>query len=66
MSRKPKPKAPRKPRPPVVFITIGRPPKHGQTGARYNVYLPPNVVQALRKLGDGNLSAGIVKAATLT
>jgi hypothetical protein len=44
---------------------VGRPPKHGQTGARYNVYLPPNVVAQLRKLGDGNLSAGIVKAATL-
>jgi len=32
---------------------------------RYNVSLPPEVAEALRKAGDGNMSAGIRLAAKL-
>lgn len=38
----------------------------GDTPAqRYNVSLPPEVAEALRKAGDGNMSAGVRLAAKL-
>ena len=40
----------------------GRPPLGDETGFRVNVYLDDETVEAAKKLGDGNLSAGIRKA----
>lgn len=41
----------------------GRPSLSGETGQRYQVHLPPTVADKLRKLGEGSLSQGIIKAA---
>lgn len=44
----------------------GRPPVTDRdTGSRYQVYLLPDSVAALRSLGHGSLSAGIAAAALL-
>lgn len=39
----------------------GRPPKM-RDGRRINLYLPQAVVDRLEKLGDGNVSLGVVRA----
>lgn len=41
----------------------GRPLLGKQPRKRYQVVLEPRVAERLRKYGDGNLSAGIVRAA---
>lgn len=41
----------------------GRPPINGERGERFQVHLPPTIEAALRALGDGSLSQGIVRAA---
>lgn len=41
----------------------GRPSLSGETGERYQVTIPPTVADKLRRLGDGSLSQGIIKAA---
>ena len=38
---------------------LGRPPLGDETGFRVNVYLDDETVEAARKIGNGNLSAGI-------
>ena len=47
---------------PPVKRGRGRPPLSGETGERYQVTIPPSVVQKLRRLGKGSLSGGIIKA----
>lgn len=42
----------------------GRPLLGAEPRKRYQVMLEPKVAERLRKLGDGNLSAGIVLAAS--
>jgi len=41
----------------------GRPPlsESGEVGARYQVHLPPSVADALRAVGGGSLSQGIIQ-----
>lgn len=41
----------------------GRPPiaLNGEIGERYQVRIPPSVMERIRKLGGGSLSQGIVK-----
>lgn len=41
----------------------GRPPFADTPGKRLQVHLPPKVEAALRKMGDGSLSLGIIRAA---
>lgn len=43
----------------------GRPLKGREAKARYQVMLEPAVAEKLRRLGNGNLSAGIAHAAAL-
>lgn len=43
--------------------SVGRPLLGAEPRKRYQVVLEPPVAEKLRKYGDGNLSAGIVKAA---
>lgn len=47
----------------LIAPRVGRPRVTNRaTGDRYQVYLLPEQVAALRALGDGSLSAGIVAA----
>lgn len=43
----------------------GRKHKHDEPASRRGVLLPDSVVQRLRDYGNGNLSAGIIRAAQL-
>lgn len=45
----------------------GRKPKHGegQTGKTYSIYIPPSVAEKLKNAGAGEISAGVIFAATL-
>lgn len=44
-------------------LPLGRPILGEEAKKRYQVMLEPSVAESLRKLGRGNLSAGIAKAA---
>jgi hypothetical protein len=42
---------------------LGRPSFTGVAGARYQITIPSAIADKLRKLGDGSLSRGVIKAA---
>lgn len=50
------------PRLPDEAVKAGRPIQGREAKQRYQVMLEPRVAEKLRKLADGNLSAGIAKA----